>query len=493
MGIKHSFTSPKIDGPDTNVVRPSDWNANHTIDSNVDFNGYSIDNAIIHVIQDPAPKLANNLDLNNFQFTFGSQLDGVGSGVADIRQYGAVWTGGSYTGVTAAVEAAVAAGFTKVFLPANCTYVPTANTTPDNVEIIGEDWNTSIISVANRATDNLFCGAKGKLVNVGIISLFGDSVVTPVINKTCPVGVFYNQSDSVGFVGVWMYQPVVINTGVVTSPDGHTGTDVPAFAIAQLTSGDGIFLGLQGTGSTGVRINCAGVGDTGMLIYSNGGTDPHTQIRLNEVGTSPNSKGLYIQRETDGPINIYYEETTAGPFTSNLQEWFLNHQSSGSFIRLSQAITPYSGDLISLDTGAAGGTFTGTFLKCTVANALRFAIYNNGVVVGQTASGPLGAGTINTQGDIYKDGSPYTNPDYALEHWATGKIEKFKDNRGANSYQGRVPLEKLEAKLKANLRLPGMHDNTMGAFERSEILLEKLEEAYTYIVDLHNRLASLEK
>lgn len=31
MGIKHTFLSPKADGPDATVVRPSDWNANHII------------------------------------------------------------------------------------------------------------------------------------------------------------------------------------------------------------------------------------------------------------------------------------------------------------------------------------------------------------------------------------------------------------------------------------------------------------------------------
>jgi hypothetical protein len=31
MGIKHSFTSPKDDGTDATVVRPSNWNADHVI------------------------------------------------------------------------------------------------------------------------------------------------------------------------------------------------------------------------------------------------------------------------------------------------------------------------------------------------------------------------------------------------------------------------------------------------------------------------------
>ena len=33
MAVKHAFTSAKADGADATLVRPSDWNANHTIDN----------------------------------------------------------------------------------------------------------------------------------------------------------------------------------------------------------------------------------------------------------------------------------------------------------------------------------------------------------------------------------------------------------------------------------------------------------------------------
>lgn len=42
MGIKHSFTSLKADGTDATVVRPSNWNSDHTVDSDVAFNGFGI-------------------------------------------------------------------------------------------------------------------------------------------------------------------------------------------------------------------------------------------------------------------------------------------------------------------------------------------------------------------------------------------------------------------------------------------------------------------
>jgi hypothetical protein len=45
MGIKHAFTSAVPDTAGPSIVKPSNWNADHTIDGDVDFNGYAIVNA----------------------------------------------------------------------------------------------------------------------------------------------------------------------------------------------------------------------------------------------------------------------------------------------------------------------------------------------------------------------------------------------------------------------------------------------------------------
>lgn len=42
MAIIHQFVSAISDGADTSVVRPSNWNADHTINGNVDFNSFGI-------------------------------------------------------------------------------------------------------------------------------------------------------------------------------------------------------------------------------------------------------------------------------------------------------------------------------------------------------------------------------------------------------------------------------------------------------------------
>ena len=43
-GIKHAFTSAKSDDADTTLVRPTDWNADHTITGSVDFGGFGANN-----------------------------------------------------------------------------------------------------------------------------------------------------------------------------------------------------------------------------------------------------------------------------------------------------------------------------------------------------------------------------------------------------------------------------------------------------------------
>ena len=115
-----------------------------------------------------------------------------------------------------------------------------------------------------------------------------------------------------------------------------------------------------------------------------------------------------------------------------------------------------------------------------------------GLVIGAATGADKGLGTINVAGDIYKNNTAYTNPDYALEHYFTGEIVRFKDNDGAADYRGITPLSELREHMETNMRLPGITDETAGVFKRSDIVLEKLEEAYLYIIELSERITKLE-
>lgn len=114
-----------------------------------------------------------------------------------------------------------------------------------------------------------------------------------------------------------------------------------------------------------------------------------------------------------------------------------------------------------------------------------FEVLDRGdVVVGSATGGFKGAGTINVAGDIYKNGTAYTNPDYVFER----------------NYP-LMPLPGLVSYVRTKKHLPGVWTQaeidsaktTPGLFEHQRTTLEKLEEAYLYIFELNRRLAKLEK
>ena len=116
---------------------------------------------------------------------------------------------------------------------------------------------------------------------------------------------------------------------------------------------------------------------------------------------------------------------------------------------------------------------------------------SGGVTIGAPTGGVGAAGTLNTAGDIFKNSSAYTNPDYVLEHWATGKIERYINSKGAKEY---VPLtlSEIEDKILKDYRLPGISTSPAGAFERSDIALAWIERLVTINIEQDKRIKSLE-
>lgn len=115
-----------------------------------------------------------------------------------------------------------------------------------------------------------------------------------------------------------------------------------------------------------------------------------------------------------------------------------------------------------------------------------------GMKVGAPTGGFKGLGTINCAGDIYKNNTAYTNPDFVFEQFYNGSIVKFAANERAQEYKCLMPLSDLRNYTRDNLRLPRIGDDPAGMFERGDIALEKIEESYLYIMELHERIAELE-
>ena len=93
---------------------------------------------------------------------------------------------------------------------------------------------------------------------------------------------------------------------------------------------------------------------------------------------------------------------------------------------------------------------------------------------------------------MYKNNSAYTNPDYALEFWATGKVKKFIDNLRGSTYK-RYSLYELEDYIKKNYRLPTIDESPMGIFARGDFTLEKIEELFTHTIEQEHKIDKLEK
>lgn len=136
-------------------------------------------------------------------------------------------------------------------------------------------------------------------------------------------------------------------------------------------------------------------------------------------------------------------------------------------------------------TGGSGGLIFGT------SDTIRVRI-DTGMQVGTPTGGDKGAGTINVSGNVYRNNSAYSNPDYALEKWATGSIIKYKDNDGAKGYS-RLSLDNLEKHIRENWRLPRIPDKPTGIFTMADIALEKIEELTTYVIELKHEIDELKK
>jgi hypothetical protein len=127
------------------------------------------------------------------------------------------------------------------------------------------------------------------------------------------------------------------------------------------------------------------------------------------------------------------------------------------------------------------------------------SLCGTGVTAGTPTGGFKGLGTMNFAADIYKNNTAYTNPDYVLEHWATGAIVRFADRDGADRYDGLWPLSRIEAYAREHHVLPRIAEAReasgsagLGAFGGGDAVLASLEEAYLHLFDMERRLTALE-
>lgn len=166
----------------------------------------------------------------------------------------------------------------------------------------------------------------------------------------------------------------------------------------------------------------------------------------------------------------------------NAPYWLIGQQIGGPAVAVGKTLLVWIGLNIQAPSGAGA---------VTVVNALVIDAGAGGVQIGNPTGGDKGSGSINVSADIWKNNSAYANPDYVLEYWATGKIEKYIENPGARDYRS-MTLEEVEVYVREHLHLPDISREPSGAFERGDAALLWLERIITYLIDHEHELAQIE-
>jgi hypothetical protein len=253
-------------------------------------------------------------------------------------------------------------------------------------------------------------------------------------------------------------------------------------------------------GSSSVGVNDLFFGSGGVINFNNGDvTLTHSSNLLTLDGgdflATGNDRTISSRAGTTAGASVV--DVQASDYTTNFGATrLIQYGSTASGAQITGTNRASLGILI-FQNCSAGLIYTNgaadLIFGTVSAERMRIGSGAGGVMIGAPTGGDKGTGSLNVAADIYRNNSAYANPDYVLEHYYTGKIEKFAQNEGADTYPGLMPLGELETYLRENHHLPRVPRNGgAGIFARSDFVLEKLEELFLHIIELEKRLAHLE-
>lgn len=154
-------------------------------------------------------------------------------------------------------------------------------------------------------------------------------------------------------------------------------------------------------------------------------------------------------------------------------------------------------------------TGSGTYppISFYTSAAKQWTLFANGGW-GGNGNASQGAGTINLD-SIYKNNTAYNNPDFVLEHYFTGKVERFltringktqerEPRPGAAEYQGLRSLAEVESFAREHFYLPQLdllklHDAPACGFDMADMSLLLHEEEFLHLRKLEKRMEELER
>lgn len=207
---------------------------------------------------------------------------------ANIRQWGARLDGVSND--AAAIEAAVAEGCVRLFLPVGTLWVPTDNAIPPNLLVMGEHWDRVTIRATNPDTDLLVIGDRTMLENLAIHDATGVAIgLAP--NHPRPIRFFVNTLGGPTTFSSWPNQFL----GLETTYD----RDRPGIGIDQWGGGDALYVGVLGDGATGMRLALRSRWGRGIL----GMVEPTYGGQLMQFYDTATGRNLFVV-DRDGSIRL---------------------------------------------------------------------------------------------------------------------------------------------------------------------------------------------
>ena len=388
-----------------------------------------------------------------------------------------------------------------------------------NIHFQGQGWKTAS-TAASQATDWFINvapvqGSSAPTSQLQFSSSIGAGSVTTQLTLTNTGGVQFNQnasnpSPTGATKGVGIIAPDTTNAGFSVATYGAVPSNSfirngGTFSSPVAVSSGNVLgqLTFQGATSSSSAITGATITCTAAEAWSTTAYGTYFSIFTTVTGGGSPSTTEKLRIQASGGLNVGNHDLATDVGAGNIL-LSGNGSSLGGVAAFYYAGTEYGrlqaasgGITLAVNAGitqavaayTSGGVYIGATSSDPGANNMTV---QGGMVVGAATGGQLGAGKINVAGGIYLNNTAYTNPDYALERYFTGRIERFADKPGAKSYGGLMPLHDLESYLRDSLRLPGIGDEPADIFSRADIALEKIEEATLYLLELHNRTAALE-
>jgi hypothetical protein len=281
----------------------------------------------------------------------------------------------------------------------------------------------------------------------------------------------------------------VISQASITAAGSSTNTTGALVLKAWNYAGtQSALLKLSGGTSSDARVYADAGSLSGLTVGSNAAPIAMLDVR-GDGAFSASSGTAYVQIYTTDTASFQYFQLGDGTTS----------RGSGLFevINSTSALSTRRGNLEIFNQSQVSGGNNAIAFFCdnnSRGHADLTIAQDGGVFLGTATGSSKGAGTVNVSGDMYKNGASYTNPDYVLEHWATGKVERFIDHDGAREYAGLRPLEAVEEFARTWWHLPRFGQTAgHGLFSGGDALLASVEEAYLYLFDHESRVAKLER